>query len=65
MVHVIPQALGALNSSLGVTGHTKPWEAHHRNEQFGEYHSIEIGDRQRLRKEGNARINMVSAMRSG
>jgi hypothetical protein len=65
MAHVIQLALGAFMSSLGVKGLTKSWEAHERDQQFGENESIAIGKSQRLRKEGNARINKVSAMRSG
>jgi len=65
MAHVIQLALGAFMSSLGVKGHTKTWEAHECNQQFGENESTDIGKSQRLRKEGNARINKVSAMRPG
>jgi hypothetical protein len=65
MAHVIQLALGAFMSSPGVEGHTKSWEAHVCNQQFGENESIDIGKSQRLRKEGNARINKVSAMRPG
>ena len=65
MAHVIQLAFGAFMSSLGVKGRTKSWEAHERNQQFGENESIDIGKSQRLRKEGNARINNVSAMRPG
>ena len=63
MEHVIQLALGAFMRSLGVKGRTKSWEAHERDQQFGENQSINIGKSQRLRKEGNARINTVSAMR--
>jgi hypothetical protein len=63
--HVIQLALGACMSSLGVKDSTKSWEAHERDQQFGENESIDIGKSQRLRKEGNARINKVSAMRPG
>jgi len=52
-------------SSLGVQGSTSSWEAHERNQQFGENKIIDIGQSQRLRKVGNARINRVSAMRPG
>jgi len=52
-------------SSLGVKGHTKSWQAHERDQQFGENESIDIGKSQRLRKEVNTRINKVSAMRPG
>jgi len=48
--HVIQLALGALMSSLSVTGHTKPWEAHGRNQQFGGNESIDIGKGHRLPK---------------
>jgi len=65
MAHVIQLALGAFMSSLGEKGRTKSWEAHERDQQFGEHESIDIGKSQRLRKDGNARINKVSAMRPG
>jgi len=65
MVHVIQLALGAFISSLGVKYCTKPWEAHERDQQFGENESKDNGKRQRLRKEGNVRINKVSARRPG
>jgi len=63
--HFRPLALGAFMSSLGVKGRTKSWEAHERNQQFGENEGIDIGKSQRLRKEGNARINKVSVMKPG
>ena len=65
MAHIIQLALGAFMSSLGVKGRTKSWEAHERDQQFGENASMDIGKSQRLRKEGNARINKVSAMEPG
>jgi len=65
IAHVIQLALGAYMSSIGVKGRTKSWEAHERDQQFGENESIDIGKRQRRRKEGNARINKVSGMRPG
>jgi hypothetical protein len=65
MAHVLQLALGAFMSSLGVKGRTNSWEAHERDQAFGENDSIDIGKCQRLRKEGNARINNVSAMRPG
>jgi len=65
MAHVIQLALGAFMSSLSVKGRTKCWEAHECNQQFGEKESIEIGKSQRLRKEGNAGINIVLAMKPG
>jgi hypothetical protein len=65
MAHVIQLSLGAFMSSLGVKGRTKCWEAHERDQQFGENESTDIGKSQRLRKEGNARITKVSAMRPG
>jgi len=54
MAHVMQLALSACMSSLGVKGRTKSWEAHERDQQFGENESIDIGKTQRLRKEGNA-----------
>jgi len=65
MAHVRKLALGAFMSSLGVTGRAKSWEAHERDQQFGENESIDIGKSQRLRNEGNARINKVSALKPG
>jgi hypothetical protein len=65
MVHVIQLALGAFLSSLGVKCSTKSWKARECNQQFGENESTDIGKSQRLRKEGNARINEVSALRPG
>jgi len=65
MAHVIPLALGGFMSSLGVKGRTKSSEAHERNQRFGENASIDSGKSQRLRNEGNARINKVSAMKPG
>jgi len=64
-VHVIQLAFDAFMSSLGVKGCTKSWEAHERDQQFGVNESTDIRKSQRLRKEGNARINKVSAMRPG
>jgi len=65
MAHIIQLALGAFMSSLGVKGRTKSSEANERDQQFGENESIDIGKSQTLRKEGNARINKVSAMKPG
>jgi hypothetical protein len=65
MAHVIQLAVGAFMSSLGVKSRTKSWESHEHDQQFGENQSIDIGKSQRLRKEGNARINKVSAMKPG
>jgi len=63
--HVIHLALGVFMIRLGVKCLTKSWEAHERDQQFGENESITIGQCQRLRKEGIATINEVSAMRLG
>jgi hypothetical protein len=63
MAHVIQLALGAFMSSLGVKGRTKSCEAHEGDKQFGENERTDIRKSQILRKEGNARINEVSAMR--
>jgi len=48
MVHVNQLALGAFMHSLRVRGRTKSWEAHERNQQFGENGSLDIGKSQRL-----------------
>jgi hypothetical protein len=65
MAPVIQLALGALISSLGVKGGKKSLEAHERDQRFEGNENRDIGKSQRLRKEGNARINKVSAMRPG
>jgi hypothetical protein len=65
MAHLIQLAVGAFMSSLSVKGRTKSWKAHEHDLQFGENESIDIGKIQRLRKEDNARINKVSALRPG
>jgi len=63
MAHIIQLALGAFMSSLGEKGRTKSWEAHERDKQFGENESMDIGKSHRHRKECNAAINEVSAMK--
>jgi hypothetical protein len=50
MAHDIQLALGAFMSSLSVKGRTKSWEAHERDQPFGEIESIDIGKSQRLPK---------------
>jgi hypothetical protein len=65
MAHIIQLAVGAFMSTLGVKGCSRSREAHERDLQFGENESIDNGKSQRLRKEGNARINKVLAMRPG
>jgi len=52
-------------SSLHLKDSTKAWEAHECDQQFGENGNTDIGKSQRLRKEGNARINKVLAMTPG
>jgi len=65
MANVIQLALGAFMTNLGVKGCTKSWEAHERDEQFGENEYTDIGKSQRLQEESNSRINTVSTMRPG
>ena len=65
MAHIIQLALAGFMSRLGVKGRTKSWETHERDQQFGTNEIIVIGKSQRLGKEGNPRINKVSAMRPG
>ena len=64
MAHVIQLAFGAFMSTLGVKDHTKSWEAQARDQHFGENERIDIWKTQRLRKQGNARINKVLAMKA-
>jgi len=52
-------------STLGGKGCTKSWETHEHDQQVEENDSLDIGKSQILRKEGNARINKVSAMKPG
>jgi len=54
MGHVIQLALGAFMSRLGGIGHIEFWESHECNQQSGEDESIDIGESQRLGREGNA-----------
>jgi hypothetical protein len=63
IVHVIQPALGAFIRCLGEKGCTMTCKAHERDQEFGENESKDIGKSQRLQKEGNARINKVSAVR--
>jgi hypothetical protein len=65
MAHIIQLDLGAFMSSISVKGRTKSRDARVRDQQFGQNKGIDIGKSQRLRKEGNARINKVLAMRPG
>jgi len=65
MAHGIQHALGGFMSSLGIKGRTKSWDAHEHDQQFGENESTDLRKSQRLRNEGNARINKVSAMKPG
>ena len=62
MVHVIQLAFVAFMSSLGVKGCTKYCEIQERDQQFGENERTDIGNSQRLWKEGNARISKLSAL---
>jgi hypothetical protein len=63
MAYRIQLALGPFISSQGVYGRNLLWEAHEHNQHFGENESTDIGTGQRHQKEGNARINMLSAMK--
>jgi hypothetical protein len=65
VAHFIQLSFGAFMSSRGVNGRKKSLEAHECDQQFGENASTDIGKSQRLRNEGNARINQESAMRPG
>jgi len=65
LADVIQLASGAFMSTLGVKDRSNPWEAHERDQHFGENECIDIGKSQRLREEGKARISNVSAMEPG
>jgi hypothetical protein len=65
MAHGMQLTLGAFMSSLRIKGRTKSWEVHECDQQFAENERGDITKSQRLRKEGNARINKVSAMKPG
>jgi len=65
IVHIIQPALGAFMISLGVKRRIKSWEARELEQQFGETETAEIGNSQRLRKAGKARMHKVLAMRPG
>jgi len=65
MAHVIQITFGAFMSKLRVKGRMQSWEAHEHDQPYGENQSTDIAKSQRLRREGNARIHMVSAMRPG
>ena len=56
MAHATDVSLGAFKDSLGVIGHLTSWEAHEREQYFGENESTDIGKSQTLRKEGNAAV---------
>jgi len=48
IAHEIRQDSGGFWSSPDVKGHTKSWEVHEGDQQFGENESIDIGKSQRL-----------------
>jgi hypothetical protein len=64
-VNGIQLALCAFMSTLGVKGRSKSWEAHERDQQFGEIESPDTEKSQRLQKGANARNNKVSATKPG
>jgi hypothetical protein len=66
-VHGAPHTagIGAFMSSPNVKSLTKSWESHECDQQFGQNENIDIGNSQRLRKQGNTTINKVSDMRPG
>jgi len=65
MANEIELALSVFMGNLGVKGRTKYWETHECDQQFEDNESICLGMSQRLRKEGNATLNKVSARRPG
>jgi len=62
MVNVIQRVLGGFMNNLGGNGRTMSSEAHECDWQLEENASTDIGKSQRLQKEGNGRIQKVSAM---
>jgi hypothetical protein len=58
-----PAGFRSIHEQPGVKHCTKSWEANERDWQFGE--NVDIGMSQGLRREGNARINKVLAIRAG
>jgi len=65
MAHVIKIALGEFPSIFGVKGHTKSVEACEWHQRCAENKIIHIGNSQRLRRVGNARVCKVTAIRTG
>jgi len=65
MAQVIRLDVAVFISSLGVIRHSKSWEAHECDQKCGENESPDIGKCPRRRKEGDATISKVSAMRPG
>jgi len=65
MVQVIEIALGGCMNSVAGKGCSKSFEAHLRNQHFGENKCTHIAKHQGEWKEGKARINKVSAQRPG
>jgi len=65
MAQVIQLASCAFMSSLSVNGRTKSLEAHECDLPFEENQSTDSPMSQRQRRERNAGINIVSAMRPG
>jgi len=63
IVHIIPHTLGTSRIRLRVKCRTESWEAHEGDQLFGEIESTDIGKSQKLREEGNARLNKVLAMK--
>jgi len=65
MVYIIQLLFSAFLSILKVNDHTKTWDGNKHYKQFEENEGTDLGKRQRHRNKGNARVDKVSAMRSG
>ena len=65
IAHIIQLTLGAFMSNVAVKGRTKSYEALEQDQQLRENESTHIMKSQWLPKEVTARINKVSAMKSG
>jgi len=65
MAHIIQLGFGLIMHSVSLEDCTKSWEAHEYDQKFGQNESLYIWKSLRLRNEGNATINQVSAINPG
>lgn len=65
MAHIVQITSGGFMSSPSANSPTKCWESPEQDQQVGEHQQTAIRKSERLRTEGNARIDRVSAMGAG